>query len=85
MTTIDEALERDRAIPDLDWHVFPDGTVLDAFASPSGPIARVRLGDPDAQRVLLISGVAGAVFAVVILVASLRYRSGTATSMPSSA
>ena len=72
MTTIDEALERDRAIPDLDWHVFPDGTVLDAFASPSGPIARVRLGDPDAQRVLLISGVAGSKEDFVLLFPLLR-------------
>lgn len=59
MTTIDEALAKDRAIPDFDWRVFPAGTVQDLFAAPSGPIARVRLGDPDAPRVLLVSGVAG--------------------------
>jgi pimeloyl-ACP methyl ester carboxylesterase len=33
--------------------------VHDTFAAPSGPIARVRLGDRDAPRVLLVSGVAG--------------------------
>ncbi|MEU1973546.1 alpha/beta hydrolase [Microbacterium sp. NPDC019599] len=59
MTTIDDALQRDQAIPDLDWHVFPDGTVRDVFAAPSGGLARVRLGDPGAPRVVLVSGVAG--------------------------
>ncbi len=59
MSTIDEALEKDRAIPDIDWRVFPEGTVLDVFAAPSGPIARARLGDRDAPRVMLVSGVAG--------------------------
>ena len=59
MTEIDQALAKDRAIPDFDWRVFPQGTVQDLFAAPSGPIARVRLGDPDAPRVVLVSGVAG--------------------------
>ena len=31
----------------------------DVFAAPSGGLARVRLGDPDAPRVVLVSGVAG--------------------------
>ncbi|WP_106816204.1 alpha/beta fold hydrolase [Microbacterium timonense] len=59
MTTIDDALERDLAIPDLDWHVFPDGTERDVFRAPSGDLARVRLGDPDAPRVVLVPGVVG--------------------------
>lgn len=59
MTTIDDALAKDRSIPDIDWRVFPDGTVHDVFAAPSGGLARVRLGDEDAPRVLLVSGVAG--------------------------
>ena len=59
MTSIDDALERDRAIPDLDWHVFPPETIHDVFPAPSGGLARVRLGDPDAPRVVLVSGVAG--------------------------
>ena len=59
MTSIDDPLELDRAIPDLDWHVFPPSTVHDVFDAPSGGLARVRLGDPDAPRVLLVSGVAG--------------------------
>ncbi|MEV5072042.1 alpha/beta fold hydrolase [Microbacterium sp. LMI12-1-1.1] len=59
MTTIDDALERDQALPDLDWHVFPDGTERDLFRAPSGGLARVRLGDPAAPRVVLVPGVAG--------------------------
>ncbi|MFB8147608.1 alpha/beta fold hydrolase [Microbacterium sp. NPDC056003] len=59
MTTIDEARDQDRAIPDIDWRVFPDGTERDTFAAPSGGLARVRLGPADAPRVLLVSGVAG--------------------------
>jgi pimeloyl-ACP methyl ester carboxylesterase len=59
MTMMDEAVERDRAISDVDWHVFPEGTERDRFAAPSGLLARVRLGDPDAPRVVLVPGVAG--------------------------
>ncbi len=59
MTAIDDAPERDRAIVDVDWHVFPPGTEHDVFAARSGGLARVRLGDPDAPRVVLVSGVAG--------------------------
>ncbi len=59
MTSIDDALERDRAIPDVDWHAVPAGTVQDVFEAPTGGLARVRLGDPDSPRVVLVSGVAG--------------------------
>jgi pimeloyl-ACP methyl ester carboxylesterase len=59
MTTIDDARERDRAIPDLDWRVFPDGTVRDVFAAPSGGLARRMLGIADRGRVVLLPGVTG--------------------------
>ena len=59
MTTIDDALERDLTIRDLDWRVFPDGTERDVFAAPSGGLARVRLGQTSAPRVVLVPGVAG--------------------------
>ncbi|MEZ3159829.1 alpha/beta fold hydrolase [Microbacterium sp. BWT-B31] len=59
MTTIDEALRLDQEIRDIDWHVFPPGTMRDVFAAPSGGLARVRLGAPRAPRVVLVSGVAG--------------------------
>ncbi|QIG38138.1 alpha/beta hydrolase [Microbacterium sp. 4R-513] len=59
MTTIDDALERDRAIPDLDWRAFPEGTVRDLFTAPSGTLARVTLGEPVKGRVILLPGVTG--------------------------
>lgn len=59
MTSIDDALALDSDIPDIDWHVFPEGTERDVFAAPSGGLARVRLGDPGAPRVVLVSGLAG--------------------------
>ena len=59
MTTIDDALRRDEAIPDLDWHVFPPATERDVFPAPSGGLARVRLGDPAGPRVVLVPGVVG--------------------------
>lgn len=59
MTTIDDARERDRSIPDLDWRVFPDGTEYDVFTAPSGGLARRALGDVGRERVLLLPGVTG--------------------------
>lgn len=59
MTLIEDALERDRALADIDWHVFPAGTERDVLHAPSGGLARVRLGDPQAPRVVLVPGVAG--------------------------
>lgn len=59
MTVIDDAPDRDRAIPDLDWRVFPDGTARDVLNAPSGALARVRLGPAEAERVLLLPGVTG--------------------------
>lgn len=59
MTIIDDARQRDLAITDLDWRVFPPGTVRDRIRVPSGELARVRLGDPAGRRVVLIPGVAG--------------------------
>lgn len=59
MTLIDDALERDRAIADIDWRVLPAGTERDVFAAPSGGLSRVRLGEARAPRVVLVPGVAG--------------------------
>ena len=55
----DDALAKDRAIPDLDWHVFPEGTERDVLEAPSGALARVRLGPIDGPRVILFPGVTG--------------------------
>ena len=59
MTVIDDAPDRDRAIPDLDWRIFPEGTVRDVLEAPSGALARVRLGADGAPRGLLLPGVTG--------------------------
>ena len=59
MTVIDDAPGRDRAIPDIDWHVFPEGTMRDVLDAPSGALARVRFGPEDGARVLLLPGVTG--------------------------
>jgi len=59
MTIIDEARERDRAIPDIDWRVFPEGTRHDVFRAPSGGLARVSLGEPTRGRIVLLPGVTG--------------------------
>lgn len=59
MTIIDNARERDEAIRDLDWHVFPAGAERDVVAAPSGLLARVAAGPADAPRVLLVPGVTG--------------------------
>ncbi|WP_439594036.1 alpha/beta fold hydrolase [Microbacterium sp.] len=59
MTTIDPAVALDQDIPDIDWHVFPAGTVRDAFAAPSGLLARTTLGPAGTERVVLVPGVAG--------------------------
>lgn len=59
MTTVDDAVTCDRAIPDLDWHVFPPGTHRDRLRAPSGDLARVALGPAEAPRVVLVPGVAG--------------------------
>ena len=77
MTTIDDALERDRAIPDLDWRALPRDTVHDVFTAPSGGLARVVLGDPARGRVILLPGVTGSKedFALMLpLLADAGYR-----------
>lgn len=59
MTTTDEDARRDLALADIDWHVFPAGTVRDTVHAPSGTLARVRLGPADAPRVVLAPGLVG--------------------------
>jgi pimeloyl-ACP methyl ester carboxylesterase len=59
MTTTDEDARRDLALADIDWHVFPAGTVRDTVHAPSGALARVRLGPAGAPRVVLVPGLVG--------------------------
>ncbi|PJJ61403.1 alpha/beta fold hydrolase [Compostimonas suwonensis] len=56
---VDEAVLRDRAIPDIDWTVLPEGSLSSRFEAPSGSLAVVSLGDPNAPRVVLAPGVTG--------------------------
>lgn len=58
-TAADDALVRDSEIPDIDWRLLPRGTRSDFFVAPSGRLARISLGAPDAPRVVLVPGVTG--------------------------
>ncbi|GAA1696630.1 alpha/beta hydrolase [Microbacterium sediminicola] len=59
MTVIDDARERDRAIPDLDWTLLPPRARRDVVRAPSGDLARISLGEAGAPRVVLVPGVTG--------------------------
>jgi pimeloyl-ACP methyl ester carboxylesterase len=54
-----EAELRDAELADIDWSVPPPGSVRSRFQAPSGSLAMVSLGDPEAPRVLLVPGVTG--------------------------
>ena len=56
---VDEAAERDAALPPTDWSALPPGTVRSRFAAPSGALAVISLGDPAHPRVVLAPGVTG--------------------------
>ncbi|TFC93754.1 alpha/beta fold hydrolase [Cryobacterium sp. TMT3-29-2] len=55
----DEAVSRDRALPDRDWTVLPAGSRAFRFAAPSGYLAAFELGDPAAPRIVLVPGATG--------------------------
>ena len=55
----DEAERLDRALEDRDWTIPAPGSVASRFASPSGSLAVVSLGDPAHPRVVLVPGVSG--------------------------
>lgn len=58
-TARERAVRLDEAIPDLDWTVLPDGAEKFWVDAPSGRLAVLAMGDPDAPRVLLVPGVTG--------------------------
>lgn len=77
MTMLDDARERDRLIPDLDWTVLPAGSVRDAVAAPSGLLARVSIGSGARGRVVLVPGVTGSkedFFLMLPLLAAAGFR-----------
>lgn len=59
MTTLDDAVSRDRALSDLDWRQLPVEADGDVFAAPSGGLARVAMGSGERGRVVLVPGVTG--------------------------
>jgi len=55
----DDAERRDRDIVDLDWSLPAAGSRPSRFPAPSGELAVVSIGDPAAERVVLVPGVTG--------------------------
>ena len=55
----DRLARLDAALPDLDWTLLPPGTERFVFPAPSGGLATIALGRPDAPRVLLVPGATG--------------------------
>jgi pimeloyl-ACP methyl ester carboxylesterase len=55
----DPEFELDQSLPDLDWTVLPEGVTRRTFAAPSGELAVIEAGAPDAPRVVLVPGVTG--------------------------
>lgn len=58
-STREELARRDSSLPDLDWTLFPPGTVRSTFEAPSGSLSVVSIGQPEAPRVVLVPGVTG--------------------------
>jgi pimeloyl-ACP methyl ester carboxylesterase len=56
---VDEAAERDLALPDIDWTLLPAGARSSRFAAPSGELAVVEAGVVGNPRVVLVPGVTG--------------------------
>jgi pimeloyl-ACP methyl ester carboxylesterase len=56
---VDEAFALDRALPDLDWKVLPNGVTARRIAAPSGSLAVIEAGVPGNPRVVLVPGVTG--------------------------
>ncbi|SDT26762.1 alpha/beta fold hydrolase [Microterricola viridarii] len=55
----DPAAAADAQLPDIDWARLPDGVRASTFAAPSGSLALISCGDPDAPPVLLVPGATG--------------------------
>lgn len=56
---IDDAVQRDLAIPDRDWRVFPPATIRSTISAPSGELAQVSLGTAERGRFVLVPGATG--------------------------
>jgi pimeloyl-ACP methyl ester carboxylesterase len=75
-----EAVRLDEALPDLDWTALPDGAEKYFVDAPSGRLAVLGMGQPDAPHVLLVPGVTGSKEDFVLmlpLLAAAGYRAET--------
>ncbi len=73
-------MRRDEALPDLDWTALPEGAEKFWVDAPSGRLAVIGMGDPDATRVLLVPGVTGSKEDFILmlpLLAEAGYRAET--------
>lgn len=53
------AEERDAALEPIDWSVLPEGCERDEVEAPSGRLARIAMGPPEGERVVLVPGLTG--------------------------
>lgn len=75
--TVDDARVLDESLPDIDWTIPPEGAERGWVDAPSGRLATLSMGDPDAPLVLLVPGVTGSKedFALMLpLLADAGYR-----------
>ena len=56
---MDAAGLADSQLPDIDWALLPPGFQARSFAAPSGPLAVISCGAPDAPAVVLVPGATG--------------------------
>ncbi|WP_104091651.1 alpha/beta fold hydrolase [Arthrobacter sp. GMC3] len=56
---MDEAETADSQLPDFDWAILPPGIVATNFAAPSGQLALISCGAPEAPPVVLVPGATG--------------------------
>lgn len=57
--SLDDAIAADAALADRDWTELPEGVRTSFFDAPSGRLAVIEAGAPDAPRVVLVPGVTG--------------------------
>lgn len=54
-----DAARRDAALSPIDWSVHPPGSTADVVDVPSGRLARIAMGSPAGERVVLVPGMTG--------------------------
>lgn len=56
---VDAAEAADARLPDIDWAAVPPGIRTTTFAAPSGSLAMISCGDPEAPPVVMVPGATG--------------------------